>query len=799
MGIQVMRWRRRWTTAIVATAALAAGAASAQAETYVVQTSPAKHAGAAVRDAAERDGARIEHTYRAALDGFSATMTPAQAAALRRDPRVRAVTPDAPTRAATVQADPPWGLDRIDQRTLPFDAGYGYDTTGAGVTVFVVDTGMRFTHAEFGGRASSGRDFVDDDADASDCHGHGTHVGGTTGGRTYGVAKGVRFVSLRVWSCDGYGDFSDMVAAVDWAVAHKPSGPAVINISGGGGGYEPMDEAVAAASAAGLTVVVAAMNSGDDACAYSPARAPSAVTVGAVDDTATRAWFSSYGSCVDVWAPGVDVLSAVNTSDTAAEAWSGTSMATPHVTGGVARFLQTHPTATPAQATAELRRIATPDAVTDARSPVTSLLYLPRDFTPPAVSAVTPAGGATGVPVDANVTATFSEAMQQVPTAAAFRLARTSDQAAVAGTGSWSGTRLTFDPAAALAPGTSYTASISAAGARDAAGNLLTSTRTWTFTTAGSGAPPNLVANPSFEADTAGWGPVSGTLARVALSGAPDGAAVAAVTRTTGTTYGLGTQPPTIASTVAGKTYVASVHVRGSGGAAGKPVQVTLRERTPSGALVRDTTTTAALSGTFARVGVAATAAASGNTLALRVLQTGATAGNVLQIDLAVVRRAGPAFGSTTAGSAWTALAPDAKRASRFGFSTPATLDVAHLQAFLDGRAAGSGSQPVRGLLYADSGGAPGALVARTLDVTIAGGRASGWVPLRFATPVRLAPGSYWLGLQAGGTRAVARFAATAATGGLRRNADPFADGASSPFGSATTEALRIPINAVGA
>jgi hypothetical protein len=239
--------------------------------------------------------------------------------------------------------------------------------------------------------------------------------------------------------------------------------------------------------------------------------------------------------------------------------------------------------------------------------------------------------------------------------------------------------------------------------------------------------------------------------------------------------------------------------VRGSGGAAGKPVQLTLRERTPSGALVRDTTTTATLTASFARVGVAATASAAGNTLTLRVLQTGAAAGNVLQVDLVVVKRAGPAFGSTTAGSAWTALAPDVKRASRFAFSTPAALDVSHLQAYLDGRAATTGSQAVRGVLYADSGGAPGALVARTADMTIAAGRAPGWVPLRFTAPVRLAPGAYWLGLQAGGSRAVARFAATAAAGGSRRNADVFADGATSPFGGATTEALLIPINAVGA
>ena len=196
-------------------------------------------------------------------------------------------------------------MDRIDQRGRPGDLAYQFDTTGAGVTVFVIDTGIRLTHTEFGRRAVSGYDFVDRDADASDCYGHGTHVSGTIGGSTFGVAKAVTLVSLRVWDCNGSGTFSNMIAAMDWAVAHKPPGPSVINISGRGGAYQPMDDAVARTIAAGIPVVVAAGNDNDDACKYSPARAPGAITVGATDSSDNRASFSNYGTCEDMFAPGV--------------------------------------------------------------------------------------------------------------------------------------------------------------------------------------------------------------------------------------------------------------------------------------------------------------------------------------------------------------------------------------------------------------------------------------------------------------------------------------------------------------
>ena len=339
-------------------------AALPQANRYVVQTlSPATATAASAL--VRTSGGVVISTYSHVLTGFSASMTAEQAKNLQLNPQVTSVTPDERTHTSTVQTDPPWGLDRIDQRTAAGNGTYNYDTTGAGVTAFIVDTGIRFTHTEFGGRAVSGWDFVDGDADASDCYGHGTHVSGTVGGSTFGVAKAVHYVSLRVWDCAGSGWMSDMIAALDWAVAHKPAGPSVVNISGGGSAYQAMDDAVARTTAAGLTVVVAGSNDNANACNYSPARAPSAITVGATDSTDTRAYFSNYGSCIDLFAPGVSIQSSVNTSDTANEFWSGTSMATPHVTGIVARFLQANPTSTPAQVTSSVLAAAIPNVVVD--------------------------------------------------------------------------------------------------------------------------------------------------------------------------------------------------------------------------------------------------------------------------------------------------------------------------------------------------------------------------------------------------------------------------------------------------
>ena len=313
----------------------------------------------------ERLGGTVLHTFEHVTDGFSAELTPDQATQLEADPTVDEVIREkryqmgAQVDAATTQASPPWGLDRIDQRELPLDSKYAYTNTGAGSTVFVIDSGIRLTHTQFQGRAVSGWDFVDGDANASDCFGHGTHVAGTIAAKTYGVAKGARLVSVRVLDCGGGGWPSDLIAGLDWAVAHKPStGPAVVNMSLGfpildvqdQAAADEVDRAVNQAVDKGIPVVVAAGNSGREdatACDFSPARAARAITVGASSSGDVRAPFSNLGSCVDLYAPGVNVVSTWNSSNTSVKSDSGTSMATPHVSGALARMLQDNPLASP--------------------------------------------------------------------------------------------------------------------------------------------------------------------------------------------------------------------------------------------------------------------------------------------------------------------------------------------------------------------------------------------------------------------------------------------------------------------
>jgi len=390
----------------VAASALAPVASAAPLPTtrYIVQTDPGA-VGAAIADAGVASSA-VSARYSRVLKGFAAELTAAQVAELDADPTVTSIVPDTPTQASTIQLDPPYGLDRIDQREVSGDARYHYDTTGAGVTAFVVDTGLRFSHSEFSGRARSGWDFIDDDADASDCAGHGTHVAGTIGGETYGVAKDVEFVSLRVWGCNGSGWMSDMVAALDWAVANKPAGPAVVNISGGGGADAAMNQAVLNTVAAGIPVVVAGMNNNSDACSVSPASAPSAITAGAVDSVDQRASFSNYGSCIDLFAPGVGTISSTMQSDYSSGTMSGTSMATPHVAGIVARYQESNPTATVAQVTAAVLGAATPGVVGDPVGSPNLLAYV----APPAPAPTTLTGATPTITGTARVGATLTAA-----------------------------------------------------------------------------------------------------------------------------------------------------------------------------------------------------------------------------------------------------------------------------------------------------------------------------------------------------------------------------------------------------
>jgi aqualysin 1 len=293
-------------------------------------------------------GAVVKYQYSAAIKGYAATLSNEALAQVRKDPNVAFVEADSIVVASETQPNPPsWGLDRIDQRNLPLDASYTYNFAANDVHAYIIDTGIRATHQDFGGRIGPGQDFVDGGA-PDDCNGHGTHVAGTVGGSSYGVAKSVTFHGVRVLNCSGSGSTSGVIAGIDW-VTQTHQSPAVANMSLGGSASSALDNAVRNSIASGVTYAVAAGNENQNACNVSPARTAEAITVGATGQNDARASFSNYGTCLDLFAPGVSITSAWNSSDTSTNTISGTSMATPHVTGVAALYLDENPSATPQQ------------------------------------------------------------------------------------------------------------------------------------------------------------------------------------------------------------------------------------------------------------------------------------------------------------------------------------------------------------------------------------------------------------------------------------------------------------------
>ncbi len=335
---------------------------------------------------------RVRAHYTHALDGFAATLDEHEALELAADPEVAYVEEDARIHAtATSQDNATWGIDRIDQPALPLDASYTYLDSGAGVTAYIFDTGIRATHGEFTGRILSGYGAIEDGEGTNDCNQHGTHVSGTVGGTVLGVAKQVSLVPVRVLDCSGSGSVSATIAAIDWVIANKRP-LSVANMSLGGPPSDAEDAAVRRLIAAGVPVIVSAGNDAVDACTQSPARVAEAITVGATDTADARATFSNHGSCVDLFAPGVDIRAASVAGDTLARTLSGTSMAAPHVTGAVAMYLAAHPTATPAEVTAALLEGATRDKVADPQGSPNRLLSTRFvDSTPPSIEITAPA------------------------------------------------------------------------------------------------------------------------------------------------------------------------------------------------------------------------------------------------------------------------------------------------------------------------------------------------------------------------------------------------------------------------
>ena len=352
------------------------GSSQPIADRYIVVFKPgvAQPAAEAARlMAAAGPAAQLHHVYGTAIKGFAATLPPAAVAALQRNPNVASIEQDQTVQLSASQNEATWGLDRIDQVDRPLDSVYQYTRTGQGVFAFILDTGIRSDHVEFGGRVLPGYTVIDDGRGTQDCDGHGTHVAGTVGSAKWGVAKQVSLVPVRVLNCRGSGTWSGVIAGIDW-VAASGLRPAVGNMSLGGGKTTSVNAAVAGAVGRSVTMVVAAGNSSADACAYSPASEPSALTVGATTSSDARASYSNWGSCLDLFAPGSSITSAWYTSSTASNTLSGTSMASPHVAGVAALVLEGQPTATPAAVGSALAAIASQNKVTSAGTGSPNLL-----------------------------------------------------------------------------------------------------------------------------------------------------------------------------------------------------------------------------------------------------------------------------------------------------------------------------------------------------------------------------------------------------------------------------------------
>ncbi|MFD0202845.1 MULTISPECIES: S8 family peptidase [Saccharothrix] len=514
------------TAAITATG-LAAGTTPALAEADIVGTSnptaikdsyivvynelSTQSVDVLTADLSAKYDAKVDFTYRHAFKGFAGTLSERDARRLAAEPGVAYVQQNGEVKATATQPNPPsWGLDRIDQRDLPLNSSYTYPNDGTGVTAYIIDTGIRTTHSDFGGRASWGTNTVD--SNNTDCNGHGTHVAGTVGGTAHGVAKGVRLIAVKVLNCQGSGSFAGVAAGIDWVTGHHTSGPAVANMSLGGSGSDPTGEAAVRNSIAdGVTYAIASGNSNANACNFTPARVAEAITVNASTNTDARASFSNWGTCTDIFAPGQNITSAWMTNDTATNTISGTSMAAPHVAGGAAVLLGATPSLTPAQVADAMIANSTPNKITSpgTGSPNRLLFVNTGDPGGPGSPSVTPPGNQTG----------------SVGTATSLQLKASGGTSPY----TWSATGL--PPGLAIAastglisgtPTTAGTYTVTAT-ATDSAGKTGSTTFTWAINPPGGScaAPGEKVVNGGFESGTTGWSNATYTIAAWTGEGSP--------------------------------------------------------------------------------------------------------------------------------------------------------------------------------------------------------------------------------------------------------------------------------------
>jgi len=438
---------------------------------------------------------RKNHVYKNALKGFSAQLSEAEALALAADPRVAYVEEDGEVSITATQTGATWGIDRIDQRDLPLNSSYTYNYDGTGVTAYIVDTGIKIGHTQFGSRRVTGYDAITSGGSADDCNGHGTHVAGTVGGSTYGVAKNVTLVAVRVLDCSGNGTDSGVIAGIDWVTSNHAAGaPAVANMSLGGGASTALDDALRRSIADGVSYAVASGNDSLNACNYSPARVAEALTVNSTTSTDARSSFSNYGTCTDLFAPGSSITSAWYTSTTATNTISGTSMATPHVAGVIALYLQQFGYQSPATVHAAIINNTTPNKVTNpgTGSPNRLLYSLwGGGGTPaPSISSFSPTSGGVGTSVTiSGANFTGASAVRFNGQSASFSVV--------------SASQIT-----ATVPNCSSTGQVSVT----TAGGTATSSGSFTVTGCG-GTSSQLLLNPGFESGNNGnWTQTSGVI-----------------------------------------------------------------------------------------------------------------------------------------------------------------------------------------------------------------------------------------------------------------------------------------------